>query len=92
MSMSDDTQPFGWQPMATAPRDGTEVDLWSPTYQRRTSSVRFIKGADVDERYAPGGAWAHLSQDGWRHSTRDSGVLTESQFSHWRLTASDRPA
>lgn len=90
--MSDQTQPYGWQPMATVPRDGTEVDLWSLTYQRRTCNLRFIPGADVDPRYAPGGEWEHLSQDGWRHSARESSVLTESQFSHWRLSALDRPA
>ena len=90
--MSDATQPIGWQPMATAPRDGTEVDLWNPGRERRTCNVRFLKGAQVDARYAPGGEWEHLSQDGWRFSITESSVLGEGQFSHWRLTALDRPS
>lgn len=90
--MSDQAQPTGWQPMATAPRDGTEVDLWSTAVERRVANVRFIRAAEVNVRYAPGGVWAHLGQDGWRTSRTDDAILLESQFSHWRLTALDRPA
>lgn len=90
--MNDQTQPCGWQPMATAPRDGTEVDLWSTLSDRRIANVRFIRAVEVDARYAPGQEWAALGQDGWRHSRLDSAVFMETQFSHWRLTAQDRPA
>jgi hypothetical protein len=83
--------PTGWQPLATVPRDGTKVDMWSTQYQSRSCNLRFLPAAHVDERYAPGGVWEHLGQDGWRYSDKDDAVLTESQFSHWRLSASDRP-
>jgi len=78
--------------MASAPRDGTEIDLWSRVSQSRLCCIRFIKAADVDARYAPGGDWAHLAQDGWRRSKEDDSTLCDEQFTHWRLTAEDRPA
>lgn len=87
-------QPEGWQPYATAPRDGTLVDLFykkTDGTKGRITNVRFIQGAAVNVNYAPGGCWEHLSQNGWRHSVRDDSVLVDVGFTHWRLVDSDEP-
>jgi len=82
----------GWQPYATAPRDGTRVDIWASYHGgTRITNVQFIPARDVDERYAPGGCWEHLAQDGWRHSVKDDGVLVDKDFTHWRRAEDDRP-
>jgi len=84
--------PFGWRPYATAPRDGSLVDLWSAKDGgRRILNVRYLKAEDVDARYAKGGVWEHLTRDGWRYSTKDDAVLVEDQFTFWRPAEEDRP-
>ena len=91
-TLQADAPAKGWQPYATAPRDGTRVDIWA-TYSggTRITNVRFLPARDVDERFAPGGCWEHLAQDGWRYSREDDGVLVDKDFTHWRLSEADRP-
>lgn len=85
--------PFGWQLYATAPRDGTLVDIWSSSGGgSRLMNVAFRLARDIDEKYAPGGDWEHLGQDGWRSSSMSSDVYVDKNFTHWRLSSTDRPA
>lgn len=72
-----------WEPIETAPRDGTPIDMWT-VRNTRVSNVRWITAAMVNPKYAKGGDWEHLALDGWRHSTRDDGALVPEQFTHWR--------
>lgn len=72
-----------WQPMASAPRDGTLVDLWT-VRGTRVSNVSFVRAEQVNPKYAKGGVWEHLAQDGWRLSVTQDACLQEDQFTHWK--------
>jgi hypothetical protein len=76
-----------WQPIETAPKDGTLVDLWSSAACRRVVNARWQQGRDVDPRCAPEGVWHHLEATGWRlpSDTDGCGCLIEDQFTHWML-------
>jgi hypothetical protein len=58
----------------------------------RITNVQFIPAAQVNPKFAPGGEWEHLAQDGWRRSTYDEATLTDVGFTHWRLVDADMPA
>lgn len=74
-----------WEPIETAPKDGTIVDLWNGVSCQRLVNVAWLKGRDRDHRCAPGGVWHHHEEEGWDYvgSTEGCGCLVESQFSHW---------
>jgi len=84
----------GWQPYATAPRDGSTVDLF---YKKadgacgRVTDVRYLPAAQVNTKFGPGGCWESFAQDGWRHSVYDESTLVDIGFTHWRLVESDIP-
>ncbi len=80
---------FGWQPFETVPRDGSRVDFWNGTH--RLLGFRFVRAEEVNSKFAPGGVWEHLAQDGFRHSSRDEPILVEASLTHWRLSDNDRP-
>lgn len=82
----------GWQPIETAPKDGTVVDLWNKNADRRVCNCLWLTSAQVDSRYEVGGPWESCAMVGWRTHPKDDSVLLESQFSHWRLVSEDRPA
>jgi len=84
-----------WHPIATAPKDGTLLDLWV----WRPQSVGFVSpqirwGSAADrnpKKYGPNGPWRHLGQTGWYDDFAFdcSSIYTNDQFSHWRLSCSD---
>lgn len=75
-----------WQPIETAPKDGTIVDLWVGEYGHRIANCQWRLGSDVDpEMCGDDGPWRHLRMDGWRPigDKEGCGVLVAKQFSHW---------
>lgn len=56
----------GWQPIKTAPKDGTEIDVWNSTTHDRIPNVLFSKLSDnwCDDT----GFWA-TEEDFYKHIT-----------------------
>ena len=53
----------GWQPIATAPRDGTIIDVWVDTYRlafRDHTGCRYTYAQWIDR---DGGGWAVYNTD-----------------------------
>ena len=70
-----------WQPIETAPKDGTLIVVWPPTWQGATSSARYN-----DNRHAktPRPFWSRLDDMGRVSLSRDN------QPTHW-MPAVDGP-
>jgi hypothetical protein len=70
-----------WNPMESAPRDGTPVDLWT-VRDICVSNVRYIPAAQViDPR----------QDDGWRRDKEMLEVYAPEQFTHWRHAVKPAP-
>jgi hypothetical protein len=70
-----------WSPMASAPRDGTPVDLWT-VRDRCISDVRFIL---AEQTVDP------MQDDGWRRDENTLAVYAPEQFTHWRYAVKPAP-
>ncbi len=73
----------GWQPIETAPRDGTPVDLWLSPYtggQRRIAGMWWVNSAA--EETAPGYWRGDLPRD--RLVWRGDGGEHSARYTHWR--------
>lgn len=60
----------GWQPIETAPKDGTQVDLWAGW---ANGGARLCNAFWDAARPYPG----------WITDARNYGVFDERQFTHW---------
>ncbi len=76
-----------WQPIETAPKDGTLVDLWlvpKPTWLNWFLGVHECRGVDFKWRR---GRWWHQAESWW-----DSGSLnTVREPTHWMLAPATTP-
>lgn len=76
----------GWRDIATAPRDGTIVDLFTDQGSRLPNR-QWLTGAERDpERCGPGKPWERLRMDGWAIAGSKQGCacLAEKHLTHWR--------
>lgn len=73
----------GWQPIETAPKDGTPVELYMPKYSCSVKAV-WQKPSDLFV-----GRWMHES--GWTPATGEE-YATKGLYSHWRHQREDAPA
>lgn len=64
----------GWQPIFTAPKDGTPVDLWGINH------LRWDKGREriVNVKWGPVSNWMGQERDDWQHGRGDDFEPT-----HW---------
>jgi hypothetical protein len=74
----------GWQPIETAPKDGTPVLVWEPeacSTGWETTRVKIAVWFDVDDPDPP-----HDYRPGWRYATgefRDDGAYLEEEPAYW---------
>lgn len=76
LSILDAREP-DWQPIETAPKDGTPVDLWMKSGGRLTN-VLWV--SVVPAEILHNDCWL----PGWKYSALEFQILPEEQFSHWR--------
>lgn len=76
LSILDAREP-DWQPIETAPKDGTPVDLWMKSGGRLTN-VLWV--SVVPAEILHNDCW----MPGWKYSALEFQIMPEEQFSHWR--------
>ncbi len=78
----------GWKPIATAPKDGTKVDIWmqvnaSPMSMGLSDSFRVVECAWSESEVAKEGpGWYHYDQS----KSYDFRRLQDRYITHWMLT------
>ncbi|WP_136625089.1 hypothetical protein [Aureimonas flava] len=77
-------EPVAWQPIATAPKDGTTIDLWHEDFGRQADCYWGKSQHECGEtgRYCDSD-W-HSEPDTWIDATFNSPLFLDGEFTHWR--------
>lgn len=72
-----------WQPIASAPQDGTTIDLWHREFGRQTDHYWGLPHHECGEAGIYCDSDWHSEKEGWVDSTFNHLSFNTEEISHW---------